>query len=194
MAPADGVESVRLLNPLSSTEGHLRRRLLPGLERLVRENWNHQVTDVRLFEIGTVFSTAGPGERPGEERHLAAVLTGRREPPHWTGTGESRIDLWDLKGQFEAAVALAIPEGVVQVEGAGWVARDSQGRIVGQANQIETDAPPWAAPHSVCACPPDSIFGSGAGAPARGGPHGCSSGGATPKRRWRAAPIGRHRE
>jgi phenylalanyl-tRNA synthetase beta chain len=146
MAPADGVESVRLLNPLSSTEDHLRRRLLPGLVRLARQNWDHQVADVRLFEIGTVFTTAGPGERPGEERHLAAILTGRREPPHWTGTAESRIDLWDLKGQFEAAVALAIPGGAVQVEGAGWAARDPQGRIVGQANQIETDAPPWAAP------------------------------------------------
>jgi phenylalanyl-tRNA synthetase beta chain len=145
-APADGAESVRLLNPLSSTEGYLRRRLLPGLTRLVQENWDHHQADVRLFEIGTVFTAAGPGERPGEERHLAAVITGHREPPHWTGTGENRIDRWDLKGLFEAAVALAIPGGAVQLEGAGWVARDSQGRTVGQANQIETDAPPWAAP------------------------------------------------
>jgi len=146
MAPADGAESVRLLNPLSSTEGYLRRRLLPGLLRLVQENWDHHQADVRLFEIGTVFTAAGPGERPGEERHLAAVITGHREPPHWTGTGENLIDLWDLKGQFEAAVALAIPGGVVQLEGAGWVARDPQGRTVGLANQIETDAPPWTAP------------------------------------------------
>jgi phenylalanyl-tRNA synthetase beta chain len=104
------------------------------------------VENVRLFEIGTVFTAAGAGERPGEEHHVAAVLTGRREPPHWTGTGESRIDLWDLKGQFEAATALAIPGGVVQVDGTGWIARDSQGRTVGQAGLLEADAPPWAAP------------------------------------------------
>jgi phenylalanyl-tRNA synthetase beta chain len=146
MVPADGADSVRLLNPLSSTEGHLRRRLLPGLVRLVQDNWNNHVADVRLFEIGTVFMAAGPGERPAEERHAAAVLTGQREPPHWTGTSEGLIDRWDLKGQFEAAVALAIPGGAVQVEGAGWVARDPQGRTVGHAGQIETDAPPWAAP------------------------------------------------
>jgi phenylalanyl-tRNA synthetase beta chain len=145
-APADGPDSVRLLNPLSSTEGHLRRRLLPGLVRLVQRNWDNHVEHVRLFEIGTVFTVAGAGEPPHEERHVAAVLTGRREPPHWAGTGDSRLDLWDLKGQFEVAVGLAIPGGAVQVEGNGWIVRDSQGRIVGHAGPLEADAPPWAAP------------------------------------------------
>ena len=77
---------------------------------------------------------------------MAAVLTGQREPPHWTGTGRRAHRLWDLKGQFEAAVALAVPGGVVQVEGSGWIAQDSRGRTVGQAGPIEADAPPWAAP------------------------------------------------
>jgi phenylalanyl-tRNA synthetase beta chain len=117
MTPPDGPESVRLANPLSSTEGFLRRRLLPGLVRLVEGNWAKHVADVRLFEIGTVFRAAPAGERPREERHVAAVMTGRREPAHWSGSGEGRIDLWDLKGHFEAAVALAVPGGVVQVEG-----------------------------------------------------------------------------
>jgi phenylalanyl-tRNA synthetase beta chain len=146
MAPADGPDSVRLANPLSSTEGHLRRRLLPSLVKLVEGNWHNHVADVRLFEIGTVFTAAPAGEPPREERHVAAVLTGRREPPHWTGSGESRIDLWDLKGHFEAAVALAVPGGVVQVEGAGWIARDLRGRTVGQAGPVDGDAPPWADP------------------------------------------------
>jgi phenylalanyl-tRNA synthetase beta chain len=143
-APAEGRDSVRLLNPLSSAEGHLRRQLLPGLVRLVQRNWDNHVADVRLFEIGTVFIAAQPGERPFEERHVAAIMTGRREPPHWTSTGDDRIDLWDLKGHFEAAVALAIPEGVVQVEGNGWIAVNTQGRTVGRASPIAVDAPPWA--------------------------------------------------
>lgn len=145
-APADGSDSVGLVNPLSSTDGHLRRRLLPGLVRLVEGNWANHVADVRLFEIGTVFTAAPAGERPREERHLAAVLTGRREPAHWSGTGTEPIDLWDLKGQFEAAVALAVPGGVVQVEGAEWIARDAVGHTVGRAGPITADAPPWAAP------------------------------------------------
>ncbi|MFL5545957.1 MAG: phenylalanine--tRNA ligase subunit beta, partial [Gemmatimonadales bacterium] len=145
-SPADGPESVRLANPLSSTEGYLRRRLLPGLVRLVEGNWAKHVPDVRLFEIGNVFRAAPIGERPKEERHVAGVLTGRREPAHWSGSGQERFDLWDLKGQFEFAVALAVPGGAVQVEGSGWIARDSRGHIVGQAGLLEADAPLWADP------------------------------------------------
>lgn len=145
--PSDGPQSVRLLNPLSSTDGYLRRRLIPGLVRLVEQhNWARHAADVRLFEIGTVFTAGGPGERPHEERHVAAVLTGHRDPPHWTGSGQSPFDLWDLKGHFEAAVALAVPEGTVQVEGSEWIARDSEGRTVGRAGPLGADAPPWAAP------------------------------------------------
>jgi phenylalanyl-tRNA synthetase beta chain len=145
LAPQDGAQSVRLANPLSSTGGYLRRRLLPGLVRLVEGNWAKHVSDIRLFEIGTVFS-AGNGERPTEERHVAAVITGRREAPHWTGSGGDWIDLWDLKGHFEAAVTLAVPGGVVQVEGSQWIARDARGRVVGHAAEVGADAPPWAAP------------------------------------------------
>ena len=53
--------------------------------------------------------------------------------------------MWDLKGQFETAVALAIPGGTVQVEGPEWIARDRDGRTVGRAGPIAADAPPWAA-------------------------------------------------
>jgi phenylalanyl-tRNA synthetase beta chain len=146
LGPADGSESVKLLNPLSADDAWLRRRLLPGLVRLVEGNWANHVEDVRLFEIGTAFAADGPGRRPREEQRVAAVLTGRREPKHWTGTGEGRFDLWDLKGRFEAAVALAIPGGVVQVERNAWVARNAEGRIVGEAGPLAADAPPWAAP------------------------------------------------
>jgi phenylalanyl-tRNA synthetase beta chain len=146
LGPAEGEESVRLVNPLSADDAWLRRRLLPGLVRLVEGNWANHVEDVRLFEIGTAWAAAGRGERPLEERRVAAVLTGRREPRHWSGTGEDRFDLWDLKGRFEAAVALAIPGGVVQVERNVWVARDAEGRVVGEAGPLAADAPPWAAP------------------------------------------------
>jgi phenylalanyl-tRNA synthetase beta chain len=146
LGPADGEESVRLAKPLSADNAWLRRRLLPGLVRLVEANWANHVTDVRLFEIGTAFAAGGPGRRPHEERRVAAVLTGRREPGHWAGTDDAAFDLWDLKGRFEAAVALAIPGGEIQVEGDAWVVRDRGGRIVGEAAPLSADAPPWAAP------------------------------------------------
>jgi phenylalanyl-tRNA synthetase beta chain len=146
LGPAEGDESVKLVNPLSSGHAWLRRRLLPGLVRLVEANWANHVSDIRLFEIGTAFATGAAGRRPHEELHVAGVLTGRREPAHWSGTGEARFDLWDLKGRFEAAVALAIPGAEIQVEGDTWVARTREGRTVGEARSLTADAPPWAAP------------------------------------------------
>jgi phenylalanyl-tRNA synthetase beta chain len=104
------------------------------------------VADVRLFELGTTFADAGAGRRPTEERRVAAVLTGRREPAHWSGTGEARLDIWDLKGRLETAVALAVPDAEVQVEGEGWIVRDRAGRVLGEGGPLAADAPPWAAP------------------------------------------------
>lgn len=146
LGPADGDDSVRLVNPLSAEDSYLRRRLLPGLVRLVERNWANRVPDVRLFEIGTAFAAAPAGQRPVEERRLAAVMTGRREPPHWSDPESHPLDLWDLKGRLEAAVGLAIPGAAIQVEGNGWIVRDRAGRIVGEAGPMAADAPPWAGP------------------------------------------------
>lgn len=145
MVPDHGAESVRLLNPLSATDAYLRATLLPGLVRQVELNWSNHVREVRLFEIGTVFRGTAAG-RPAERRHLAGVVTGRRDPPHWTDAARPDYDRWDLKGLFEAAAALANPVASVQVEGDAWVAVAEDGRVLGRAMPLAADAPPWAAP------------------------------------------------
>jgi phenylalanyl-tRNA synthetase beta chain len=144
MVPDAPEGAVRLLNPLSATDAHLRRALLPALVRDVERNWAARVRDIRLFEVGTVF--AATGGRPHEARHVAAVISGAREPRHWTGTGQADYDVWDLKGLFEAAAALANPGASIQVEGDAWVAVAADGRAVGRAAVLTADAPPWAAP------------------------------------------------
>jgi phenylalanyl-tRNA synthetase beta chain len=147
MVPEHGDDAVRLLNPLSADYGWLRRSLLPSLVRQVELNWSNHVRDVRLFEIGTTFSRPdgrGAAELPDERPRVAAVLTGAREPAHWSGTGRDDVDRWDLKGCFEAAVALAFPSASVQVEDASWVARTADGQLVGHASRLDADAPPWA--------------------------------------------------
>jgi phenylalanyl-tRNA synthetase beta chain len=87
---------VALLLPLSSTESHLRRALLPGLLRRVEYNFNRGVRNIRLFEIGTVFAP-GTDARPAETTRVAAIFTGLREPAHWTGHAQP-YDIWDVKG------------------------------------------------------------------------------------------------
>ena len=144
MTSAGGADAVRLLNPPSATDPYLRRELLPGLVRQVQANWDHHVRDVRLFEIGTVFE-ARPGARPLELRRVAAVVTGSREPAHWSGTGREDFDRWDLAGLFQAAVAMANPGASVQVEGSAWVAVAADGRTIGRAGLLDADAQPWAA-------------------------------------------------
>ncbi|MGH7703410.1 MAG: phenylalanine--tRNA ligase subunit beta, partial [Gemmatimonadales bacterium] len=145
--PAEGAASVRLLNPLSAEEAHLRQNLLPGLLRRVEANWSARVRDVRLFEIGTVFSQAGPGQRPHEEHRVAVVLTGARAPAHWTDTGPSPdLDLWDLKDLFQAAIALAIPDAKLQVDKAAYLACGLKGEVLGRAEPLDASIPAWAAP------------------------------------------------
>lgn len=145
IGPADDEGVVPILNPLSAEHGFLRSRLFPGLLRQVESNWSSQVRDVRLFEVGTVFKAAGPGQRPVETTRAAAVLTGARHPAHWTDAGRTPdVDSWDLKGLFERAVSLANPRASVQVERDGWTARLPDGTEVGTAGQLQADAPPWA--------------------------------------------------
>lgn len=142
----DGPDAVPVLNPLSAEHGFLRSRLLPGLVRQVEANWAAQVRDIRLFETGTVFRPGDPGGLPVERIHLAAVLTGARNPGHWSDGGHpADADLWDLKGLFQRVVSLAIPDATVQVEGAGWIARLPDGREAGRAEPLRADAPPWSA-------------------------------------------------
>ncbi len=155
-APADE-DRVPLLNPLSAEESHLRDRLVPGLLRRVEHNWAHGVRDVRLYEIGSVFSPGGPGDPPGEEVRAAAVLTGARLPPHWSGPVPA-WDLWDLKALLgELAEELSLGE-LLPGDGAAQSFVDSVqrfelrapgGETVGWGGRVPdaaVDAPAWAEP------------------------------------------------
>jgi phenylalanyl-tRNA synthetase beta chain len=140
---ADGEASVTLLNPLADTGASLRRRLLPTLARHAERNWNNHVRDVRLFEVGTVFERGAPGKRPVEQLRLGLVVTGSREPGHWTADAVADVDIWDLKGLAEAAGALAHPGATWHVEGDHFMARVKDGRTVGWAGRLTADTPPW---------------------------------------------------
>lgn len=157
LGPADGADAVPVQNPLSAEEGHLRRRLLPGLVRRVEHNWSVGQRDVRLFELGIVFRKASSGVRPDEELHLGIVFTGARHPPHWSDASQSGegaklpdMDIWDLKHHFELAALVAAPFCTLQPapNGTGWVAVKENGAsdVWGVATPLEADAPKWAAP------------------------------------------------
>ncbi|HEU4509463.1 MAG TPA: phenylalanine--tRNA ligase subunit beta [Pyrinomonadaceae bacterium] len=93
----------QLANPIIEDAAWMRSTLLPGLLASLRHNFNHGIRDVRLFEIGRIFSGSEAQELPEEMMALGMVATGgaleenRAQP-------ERELDFFDLKGALEAAV------------------------------------------------------------------------------------------
>jgi phenylalanyl-tRNA synthetase beta chain len=91
----DAAAIVAVLNPLSEKYAVLRPSLLPGLVDAAAHNRRREHQDVRLFETGTRFSTAG------ETRAVAGVWSGAGAPPHWSGPSRP-ADFFDVKGVVDA--------------------------------------------------------------------------------------------
>jgi len=96
-APIPG-QVVALGNPLSEEAGVMRASLVPGLLNAVSGNLNRDVTDVRLFELGTVFS--GTTEKVDERPCLAFGAAGLL--PDLSALHPPRgVEFHDLKGVVE---------------------------------------------------------------------------------------------
>ncbi len=100
---------VRIANPIAEDAANLRTTLLPGLFAAAVRNIGRGQTDLALFETGLVFrsvAVAAPptpavdhrpdddeiaalnAALPDQPRLLGVVLTGRREPAGWWGSGQ----------------------------------------------------------------------------------------------------------
>jgi phenylalanyl-tRNA synthetase beta chain len=95
-APQPG-QAVAMGNPLNEEAGMLRPSLLPGMLTMLAHNLNRNVSDVQLFEKGTVFS--GNPERVDERPSLSlgasgSVWSGPELPAH-------AVDFYDIKGTVE---------------------------------------------------------------------------------------------
>ena len=113
---------VRLENPLSADMDVLRPSLIPGLLDSLRHNLHHQVGDVRLFEIGRVFTSADGQHK--EERRVALAITGLRQAPFWSGAErEARSDIYELKGIVEQLFEQ------LGIRGVQWQRRENPGRL-----------------------------------------------------------------
>jgi phenylalanyl-tRNA synthetase beta chain len=100
-APQPGL-AVPLGNPLSEEAGVLRPSLLPGMLVMIAGNLNRDVNDVRLFEMGTVFS--GTTDRVEERPSLAFGAAG--SVPEQSALHPVRpIEFHDLKGVVEQVLA-----------------------------------------------------------------------------------------
>ena len=126
-APQPGLV-VSLGNPLSEEAGVLRPSLVPGMLRMIAGNLNRDVDDVRLFEIGAVFS--GTTDKVEERPALAFGAVGT--VPVQSALHPVRpIDFYDVKG------------AVVQV-----LTRFQAGSVYFDRFPTETGlTPPWLHPY-----------------------------------------------
>lgn len=114
---------VALKNPLTEDGAVLRGTLLPGLLAVAGRNVRLGSLDLRLFEVGRVFSPETPAGQP-EPWMVGLLLTGAAQPGTWRhGSGGRSADLHDLRGVVErlagtAAVELkAVPPGPDRPDG-----------------------------------------------------------------------------
>lgn len=99
---------VSVANPQNLEMALLRTSLVPGLLDAAALNLSHGNADLRLFEIGSVFSL-DPSGRPhtvgqySEEQRLAMLLTGAAAPRHWQEP-QRPATLFDLKGDLDGLI------------------------------------------------------------------------------------------
>jgi phenylalanyl-tRNA synthetase beta chain len=105
-APQPG-QSIPLGNPLSEEAGVMRPSLVPGMLTMIAGNLHRDVSDVRLFELGTVFSGSVNGnsvEKVDEQPSLAFGAVG--ELPEQSALHATRaIEFQDVKGVVEQLIA-----------------------------------------------------------------------------------------
>ncbi|NLN17628.1 MAG: phenylalanine--tRNA ligase subunit beta [Firmicutes bacterium] len=101
----EGRRALTLRNPLTVEQSKMRTTLLPGLLGVVAHNLKHDVEDLAIFELGSVFLAEEnpPKELPREETCLGIAMVGRT----WEGWGtvQREVDFFDLKGVVEGALA-----------------------------------------------------------------------------------------
>ena len=100
-APQPGLV-VPLGNPLSEEAGVMRPSLIPAMLAAVAGNLHRDVPDVRLFELGTVFS--GSTERVEERPALAFGAAGALPEQSALHPGRA-IEFHDMKGVVEQLLA-----------------------------------------------------------------------------------------
>jgi phenylalanyl-tRNA synthetase beta chain len=94
---------VVLENPMSEDHSVLRTTLAGSLLDAARHNAARGMTDLALFESGTVYRETGE-ELPHEHRALGGILTGRLQPQSWGTADPPRAGFFAAKGMLGAAL------------------------------------------------------------------------------------------
>jgi phenylalanyl-tRNA synthetase beta chain len=121
---------VRLANPLSSDLNVMRMSLLPGMLNTIGWNINRQNSNLRLFELGYIYSRKeGKGtleitDNFCEKQVLALAVTGNMNEKRWN-TPEMQSGFFHLKGYIEMVLSrfgISRHDSVATEDKEGWFA------------------------------------------------------------------------
>lgn len=130
---------VTLSNAIIEGASRMRPTLLVGLLESLRHNLNHGTRDVRLFEMGRVFTAnTDAGGQPHEREACALIATGMATEEGHVGASRE-LDFYDLKGALEAAT------GAMKIASLEFTATNAKHLREGQAAQIMLDGRPLGA-------------------------------------------------
>jgi phenylalanyl-tRNA synthetase beta chain len=90
---------VQIPTPLNERYTVLRPTILATLLESVKINYSRGNKDLRLFEIGKIFSRI---HEPLETIHITALILGQNLPTFWQKAQMSEIDFFDIKGITES--------------------------------------------------------------------------------------------
>ena len=91
-------QSMDLQNPLSIEMSVMRNSLLPGLINNLMHNLKRQHKDIRLFEVGKIFT--GTKNKINEDEKISGLIYGSRHKEQW-GYSSELVDYYDMKGHLE---------------------------------------------------------------------------------------------
>ncbi|MBC8225514.1 MAG: phenylalanine--tRNA ligase subunit beta, partial [Gammaproteobacteria bacterium] len=91
-------QSMDLQNPLSIEMSVMRNSLLPGLINNLMHNLKRQHKNIRLFEVGKIFT--GTKNKINEDEKISGLIYGSRNKEQW-GYSSELVDYYDMKGHLE---------------------------------------------------------------------------------------------
>ena len=92
-------EPLRIANPMSKDQEHLRTSLRASLLDVIARNRRREQSPARVFELSRVYLPQGDG-LPEERETVCAMLYGTAEPLSWLH-GDRQLDFYDAKGAVE---------------------------------------------------------------------------------------------
>ncbi len=95
-------QTVKISNPLTSTQSIMRTSMLPGMLQAAKYNLNRQRNGMLIAEVGRVFLKMDDGDLPVEHEMAGILMGGLISEKNWYEQTPQQYDFYSMKGIIEA--------------------------------------------------------------------------------------------